>query len=75
MDPITGNRSESLDAGCAAMFGQQDVGAWRSQVLTSLGGKILRVAPDSGDGICNGSNTGDLDITTLDAQGARALYP
>jgi hypothetical protein len=24
---------------------------------------------------CAGTNTGDLEITTLDADGARALYP
>lgn len=34
------------------------MGAFRSQILDSLSGKVLRIAPDSGDGICTGSATG-----------------
>eukprot|EP01118_Nematostelium_gracile_P003136 TRINITY_DN1356_c0_g1_i4.p1 TRINITY_DN1356_c0_g1~~TRINITY_DN1356_c0_g1_i4.p1 ORF type:complete len:1527 (-),score=390.45 TRINITY_DN1356_c0_g1_i4:27-4607(-) len=59
VDPITGNRAESLDAQCAVVFGPaQDIGSWRSQVLNSLAGKILRITPDAGSGICGGSPTG-----------------
>lgn len=54
-----GNSISTLDPECAARFGTaQDVGGFRSQMLDSLSGKVLRIAPDSGDGICAGSNTG-----------------
>jgi len=51
--------AESLDPECDERFGvEEDIGAFRSQVLTSLGGKILRITPDTGDGICDGSPAG-----------------
>jgi len=54
-----GNTIPSLDPECLARFGpQEDVGAWRSQLLDSFSGKVLRIAADSGDGICTGSATG-----------------
>src|SRR5687768_15509718 len=40
------------------MFGaDQDVGAFRSQKLDSLGGKILRITPDLGEGVCSDSTS------------------
>jgi len=54
-----GNSIPSIDPECIARFGaSEDVGAWRSQIYDSLSGKVLRIAPDSGDGICVGSATG-----------------
>eukprot|EP01114_Cavostelium_apophysatum_P015826 TRINITY_DN4399_c0_g1_i3.p1 TRINITY_DN4399_c0_g1~~TRINITY_DN4399_c0_g1_i3.p1 ORF type:complete len:1600 (-),score=362.71 TRINITY_DN4399_c0_g1_i3:1191-5990(-) len=54
-----GNPIPSLDSQCHLLFGEsQDIGAWRAQSLQSLSGKLLRIAPDSGDGICPGSPTG-----------------
>src|SRR5690606_34414701 len=41
------------DADCVARFGQeQDIGGFRAQSLGSLSGKILRIDPDNGEGIC-----------------------
>ena len=38
------------------MFGEvQDVGAFRSQILETLGGKLLRINSGTGEGICEGS--------------------
>ena len=38
------------------MFGDvQDVGAFRSQIMESLGGKLLRIDSGTGKGICEGS--------------------
>eukprot|EP01119_Soliformovum_irregulare_P020380 TRINITY_DN658_c0_g1_i2.p1 TRINITY_DN658_c0_g1~~TRINITY_DN658_c0_g1_i2.p1 ORF type:complete len:1156 (-),score=353.75 TRINITY_DN658_c0_g1_i2:65-3532(-) len=51
IDPRTNQIIPSLDATCDH-FGDQDVGAFRSQVMYSLGGKILRLNPMTGDGIC-----------------------
>jgi hypothetical protein len=40
---------------CHRMFGdEQAIGQMRSQVLYSYGGKVLRIRPDNGDGICPG---------------------
>lgn len=54
-----GNIIPTLDGECSQKFGTaQDVGGFRAQMIDSLSGKVLRIAPDSGDGICNGSPTG-----------------
>jgi PKD repeat protein len=45
------------DASCAQMFGDdQDIGSFRSQSLRSGGGKILRLDPRTGQGICQGND-------------------
>jgi PKD repeat protein len=58
LNPLTGNYSASLDAGCPILFGNQSVGAWRAQIHYSLGGKMLRITPDVGDGVCSSSPSG-----------------
>lgn len=46
-----------MDEICDSMFGEaQNIGALRAQSLTSLGGKLLRIDPATGHGICTGSN-------------------
>jgi PKD repeat protein len=40
------------DEGCEATFGdQQDVGAGRAQLVSSLSGKVLRIDPNTGEGL------------------------
>lgn len=47
-----GQNETEDDPDCEAMFGEvQDLGAIRSQSLASLGGKLLRVDPESGRGL------------------------
>lgn len=49
----------SLDPECRQNFGaSEDIGAWRAQYINSLGGKLLRITPDTGYGICQGTTTG-----------------
>jgi hypothetical protein len=44
------------DIQCEQKFGAlQDVGSFRSQILSSLGGKLLRIDPGTGQGICQGN--------------------
>lgn len=46
------------DPECAGRFGaEQDVGAMRSQILQSLSGKLIRIDPGTGQGICPGVGT------------------
>lgn len=50
----------SLDYQCVELFGaEQDVGAMRSQIMHSLGGKLLRITPDTGEGVCMGTIAGE----------------
>lgn len=49
-----GTNVTAEDPGCEGMFGAaQDFGAYRSQLLTSLNGKILRVDPVTGLGLAD----------------------
>lgn len=51
-----GQDQDPWDFECAEKFGhEQDIGAFRSQSFKSLSGKILRIKPDTGEGICLGS--------------------
>lgn len=47
-----GQNETATDADCEAMFGaSQDVGAYRSQHMESLAGKLLRLNPANGQGL------------------------
>lgn len=49
-----GQNYSPIDAQCEEVFGEeQDFGVFRSQVLTSLSGKLLRIDPLTGAGICD----------------------
>jgi hypothetical protein len=51
-----GQDVDPLDPECRQRFGAaQDIGEWRSQSLESLGGKVLRITADTGEGVCEGS--------------------
>ena len=51
-----GQNQIPTDSQCEDMFGAvQDVGSFRSQIHESLGGKLLRIDPGTGQGICQGS--------------------
>lgn len=42
----------SFDPGCQDLFGPiQDIGSLRSQSLDTLGGKVIRIDPETGNGI------------------------
>lgn len=51
-----GQNQMQYDHVCEEMFGaEQDHGAFRAQLMTSLAGKLLRITPDTGRGVCAGS--------------------
>lgn len=51
-----GTEIPSFDHLCEQRFGaDQDVGAFRSQIKNSLSGKLLRITPDIGQGVCEDS--------------------
>ena len=48
-----------FDPQCAALFGEEnDIGSWRAQNTASLAGKILRLDPETGEGL---SDNPDFD--------------
>lgn len=62
------------DVFCEQMFGSaQDLGMMRSQSMSTLAGKVLRVRPDNGDGICAGDADFEVPNPYCAADGSSAL--
>ncbi len=58
-----GQYTGSYSSQCEQMFGSQSLGAFRSQSLATLGGKVVRIDPATGLGLPDNPHfTGDPDV-------------